>query len=219
MSFQQFDLPTEEYADFLPDGELLAVPMVVEEKSIDNSGPGGPIPSPSLDFNDNEDIPTELSDSSETHDEGTEPSSVQSNLLLSLSLLQIARLEKLVKTPDSICVALGCLGEVQALHEDLNGRQHINEVYKFSVDKLYDILFTESQFMSDFMEQRRISGQLNTLEEGQYAPLQASLIHFVLLFRRGVPPMEEGGGWQPDQGDHVHHLTVQPPGPQIIHSQ
>lgn len=69
---QQFDLPAEEFADFLPDGELLAVPLVVEEKNSDNSGPGGPIPSPSLDFNDNEDIPTELSDSSETHDEGTE---------------------------------------------------------------------------------------------------------------------------------------------------
>lgn len=50
-------------------------------------------------------------------------------------------------------------GEVQAFHEDLNGRQHINEVYKLSVDKLYDILFTESQFMSDFMEQRGISGR------------------------------------------------------------
>ncbi|NXR13035.1 GRM1B protein, partial [Semnornis frantzii] len=30
----------------------------------------GSVSSPSLDFNDNEDIPTELSDSSETHDEG-----------------------------------------------------------------------------------------------------------------------------------------------------
>lgn len=49
-------------------------------------------------------------------------------------------------------------GEVQAFHEDLTGRQHINEVYKLSVDKLYDVLFTESQFMSDFMEQRGISG-------------------------------------------------------------
>uniref|UniRef100_A0AAY4ECZ5 VASt domain-containing protein n=1 Tax=Denticeps clupeoides TaxID=299321 RepID=A0AAY4ECZ5_9TELE len=48
-------------------------------------------------------------------------------------------------------------GEVQAFHEDLNGRQYINEVYKFSVDKLYDILFTESQFMNDFMEQRKFS--------------------------------------------------------------
>ncbi|XP_070685034.1 protein Aster-B [Pempheris klunzingeri] len=112
-----FDLPAEEYADCLPDGELLAVPLVVEEKNNESSGPGGPVPSPSLDFNDNEDLPTELSDSSETHDEG----------------------------------------EVQAFHEDLNGRQYINEVYKFSVDKLYDILFTESQFMSDFMEQRRFS--------------------------------------------------------------
>lgn len=74
LSFPQFDLPAEEYADYLPDGELLAVPLVVEEKNSDNSGPGGPIPSTSLDFNDNEDIPTELSDSSETHDEGTEQS-------------------------------------------------------------------------------------------------------------------------------------------------
>uniref|UniRef100_UPI003AABE78C protein Aster-B isoform X4 n=1 Tax=Centroberyx gerrardi TaxID=166262 RepID=UPI003AABE78C len=112
-----FDLPSDEYADCLPDGELLGLPLVVEEKSNESSGPGGPVPSPSLDFNDNEDIPTELSDSSETHDEG----------------------------------------EVQAFHDDLNGRQYINEVYKFSVDKLYGILFTESQFMSDFMEQRRFS--------------------------------------------------------------
>ena len=66
----QFDLPAEEYADCLPDGELLALPLVVEEKNNETSGPGGPVPSPSLDFNDNEDIPTELSDSSETHDEG-----------------------------------------------------------------------------------------------------------------------------------------------------
>ncbi len=58
-----------------------------------------------------------------------------------------------------LSVIFGFVGEVQAFHEDLNGRQHINEVFKFSVDKLYDILFTESQFMSDFMEQRRISGQ------------------------------------------------------------
>ncbi|XP_056138979.1 protein Aster-B isoform X1 [Lampris incognitus] len=112
-----FDLPSEEYADCVPDGEFLDVPLVVVEKSNESSSPSGPVPSPSLDFNDNEDIPTELSDSSETHDEG----------------------------------------EVQAFHDDLNGRQYINEIYKFSVDKLYDILFTESQFMSDFMEQRRFS--------------------------------------------------------------
>ncbi|CAB1316730.1 unnamed protein product [Coregonus sp. 'balchen'] len=48
-------------------------------------------------------------------------------------------------------------GEVQAFHEDLNGKQYINEVYEFSVDKMYDILFTESTFMRDFLEQRRFS--------------------------------------------------------------
>lgn len=66
----QFDLPAEEFADCLPDGELLTVPLLVEEKNDDTSRPGALVPSPSLDFNDNEDIPTELSDSSETHDEG-----------------------------------------------------------------------------------------------------------------------------------------------------
>lgn len=50
-------------------------------------------------------------------------------------------------------------GEVQAFHEDLNGKQYINKVYKFSVDKLYDLLFTESQFMRDFLELRRFSGK------------------------------------------------------------
>uniref|UniRef100_A0A8C8D680 VASt domain-containing protein n=1 Tax=Oncorhynchus tshawytscha TaxID=74940 RepID=A0A8C8D680_ONCTS len=93
---------------------LLALPLVLEQRLAEASGL---VPSTSLDFNDNEDIPTELSDSSETHDEG----------------------------------------EVQAFHDDLKGRQYIDEVYKFSVDKMYDILFTESQFMTDFMEQRRFS--------------------------------------------------------------
>uniref|UniRef100_A0A8C6TIZ4 GRAM domain containing 1Bb n=1 Tax=Neogobius melanostomus TaxID=47308 RepID=A0A8C6TIZ4_9GOBI len=111
------DAPISVFADCLTEEDLLAVPLVVVEDSNQPDDPGVLVPSPSLDFNDNEDLPTELSDSSETHDEG----------------------------------------EVQAFHEDLNGRQHINEVYKLSVDKLYDLLFTESQFMSDFMEQRRFS--------------------------------------------------------------
>lgn len=51
-------------------------------------------------------------------------------------------------------------GEVQAFYEDLNGRQYVNEVFNFSVDKLYDLLFTDSQFQRDFMEQRRFSGKL-----------------------------------------------------------
>nr|KAF6403444.1 GRAM domain containing 1B [Molossus molossus] len=80
-----------------------------------------PVSSPSLDFNDNMDIPTELSDSSDTHDEG----------------------------------------EVQAFYEDLSGRQYVNEIFNLSVDKLYDLLFTDSPFQRDFMEQRRFSVRLS----------------------------------------------------------
>ncbi|XP_056333777.1 protein Aster-B isoform X5 [Danio aesculapii] len=113
-----FDISAEEYTDCLPDGDLLPLPLLAEERNSEPASPVGSVPPPALDFNDNEDIPTELSDSSETHDEGD---------------------------------------EVQAFHEDLNGRQYINEIYKFSVDKLYSVLFTESQFMTDFMEQRRFT--------------------------------------------------------------
>lgn len=58
----------DEFPLCLPDGELLTLQL----PGLDNrsSGHSSPAPSPSLDFNDNEDLPTELSDSSETHDEG-----------------------------------------------------------------------------------------------------------------------------------------------------
>jgi len=71
VSLGQFDLPSDEYADCLPEGDLLGLPVLaVDDRGGPGGGvPGGPAPSPSLDFNDN-DIPTELSDSSETHDEG-----------------------------------------------------------------------------------------------------------------------------------------------------
>ncbi|XP_062288748.1 protein Aster-B-like isoform X1 [Scomber scombrus] len=105
-----YDLPpVEDVSSLLPDTDLLTVPMPESHSSHNLS--------PSLDLNDNEDLPTELSDSSETHDEG----------------------------------------EVEAFHQDLCGRQYINGVYKFSVDKMYDLLFTESEFMRDFREQRRFS--------------------------------------------------------------
>uniref|UniRef100_A0A674C872 GRAM domain containing 1B n=1 Tax=Salmo trutta TaxID=8032 RepID=A0A674C872_SALTR len=113
---RRFDLAAvDDFPLCLPDDELLTLQL----PGLDNrsSGHSSPAPSPSLDFNDNEDLPTELSDSSETHDEG----------------------------------------EVQAFHEDLHGKQYMNEVYEFSVDKMYDILFTESTFMRDFLEQRRFS--------------------------------------------------------------
>uniref|UniRef100_A0A8C1ZCW5 GRAM domain containing 1Ba n=1 Tax=Cyprinus carpio TaxID=7962 RepID=A0A8C1ZCW5_CYPCA len=109
--------PVEDFSGCVPE-DLLPLPLP-DNKLPETSGSAHvPTPSPSLDFNDNEDLPTELSDSSETHDEA---------------------------------------GEVQAFQEDLNGKLYINEVYMFSVDKMYDILFTESQFMREFLEQRRFS--------------------------------------------------------------
>lgn len=41
----------------------------------------------------------------------------------------------------------------------------------------------------------------------------------ISLCRCGVPSVEEGGCWGPDQRDHVHHLTIQSSGPQNVHSQ
>lgn len=49
---------------------------------------------------------------------------------------------------------------MQAFYEDLSGRQYVNEIFNLSVDKLYDLLFTDSPFQRDFMEQRRFSGLL-----------------------------------------------------------
>ncbi|XP_070621763.1 protein Aster-B isoform X1 [Erythrolamprus reginae] len=109
----------EEVLDTLAEKEMTIANLIGDKIDII-----APVTSPSLDFNDNEDIPTELSDSSETHDEGA---------------------------------WLASTGEVQAFYEDLNGRQYMNEVFNFSVDKLYDLLFTNSQFLRDFMEQRRFS--------------------------------------------------------------
>ncbi|XP_069080531.1 protein Aster-B isoform X3 [Pleurodeles waltl] len=107
----------------LPEEDLecpLEKELVISRIEAENTEflPPVTVTSPSLDFNDNEDIPTELSDSSETHDEA---------------------------------------GEVQAFYEDLNGRQYMNEVFNFNVDKLFTLLFTDSPFQKYFMEQRRFS--------------------------------------------------------------
>lgn len=105
--------PTDDVACILPEADLLTL-LIPDNR---NNNPSPDAPSPSLDLNDNEDLPTELSDSSETHDEG----------------------------------------EVQPFHEDLNGRQYINGIYRLGVDKMYDLLFSESEFMREFVEQRRFS--------------------------------------------------------------
>ncbi|XP_040907557.1 protein Aster-B-like isoform X2 [Toxotes jaculatrix] len=101
--------------DLAPVEDIPHTDLLILATSEDPSGQQAP--SPLLDLNDNEELPTELSDSSETHDEG----------------------------------------EVQAFQQDLSGRQYINRVYKFGVDKMYDLLFTESEFMRDFQVQRRFS--------------------------------------------------------------
>lgn len=64
-------LVVEEDTDCQIDGDLLA-PQINNDKLNDNDN-SILVNSPSLDFNDNEDLPTELSDSSETHDEGKQP--------------------------------------------------------------------------------------------------------------------------------------------------
>ncbi|XP_052387933.1 protein Aster-B isoform X5 [Carassius gibelio] len=144
-----FDIAAEEYTDCLPYGDLLALPLLAEEGNSEPASPLDPVPPLALDFNDNEDIPTDLSDSSETDDEGD---------------------------------------EVQAFHEDLNGRQYINEVYKFSVDKLYTILFTESQFMTDFMEQRRFTDVVYHPWKKEVAGNQTRAIMYTISLTNPLAP-------------------------------
>lgn len=57
----------EEVVDTPAEKELTIATLIGDKIEII-----APVNSPSLDFNDNEDIPTELSDSSETHDEGVQ---------------------------------------------------------------------------------------------------------------------------------------------------
>uniref|UniRef100_A0A8C1R231 GRAM domain containing 1Bb n=1 Tax=Cyprinus carpio TaxID=7962 RepID=A0A8C1R231_CYPCA len=132
-----------------PPSNLLPLPLLAEERNSEPASPLDPVPPLALDFNDNEDIPTDLSDSSETDDEGD---------------------------------------EVQAFHEDLNGRQYINEVYKFSVDKLYTILFTESQFMTDFMEQRRFTDVVYQPWKKENAGNQTRAIMYTISLTNPLAP-------------------------------
>lgn len=122
------------------------------------------------------------------------------------------------------------LGEVQAFHDDLNGKLYINEVYKFSVDKLYDLLFTESQFMRDFLELRRFSGERISVQMIQHCWSLwehrtwglVFTFHLWLIFdflcRCGVSSVEEGRDGRPEQGDHVHHRHQQSTGSKNCYS-
>ncbi len=142
----------EDFSGCVPE-DLLPLSLPDNKLSETSGSAPVPVPSPSLDFNDNEDLPTELSDSSETHDEGMY---ALPKLISISSYLYV--LYHIWSDTRPLPVSVSLTGEVQAFQEDLNGKLYINEVYMFSVDKLYDILFTESQFMREFLEQRRFSG-------------------------------------------------------------
>ncbi|XP_069041527.1 protein Aster-A isoform X3 [Lepisosteus oculatus] len=71
----------------------------------------------SLDIANDDDLPTDLSNSSDTQEES----------------------------------------EVEAFCADLNGRLHINAVYRIGVDRLYELLFADSHFLQDLFEQRRFT--------------------------------------------------------------
>ncbi|XP_066575242.1 protein Aster-A isoform X2 [Amia ocellicauda] len=71
----------------------------------------------SLDIANDDDLPTDLSNSSDTQEES----------------------------------------EVEAFCADLNGRLHINAVYRIGVDRMYELLFTDTHFIQDLFEQRRFT--------------------------------------------------------------
>lgn len=90
--------------------------------------------------------------------------------------------------PSSPSLSSPCAGEVQAFYEDLSGRQYVNEIFNLSVDKLYDLLFTDSPFQRDFMEQRRFSGLLPP-------PPGPALVPHPLLQVCLVPGLPRACGW------------------------
>ncbi|MGH0154290.1 UNVERIFIED_CONTAM: hypothetical protein FKN15_057459, partial [Acipenser sinensis] len=108
------DLPNDHSSRNSVDLKLDASPLVDHRPnkcclpSVESSD-GGP--------SNDDDLPTDLSDSSDTQDEG----------------------------------------EVESLCADLKGRLHINAVYRISVDRLYELLFTDPPFLQDLFEQRRFT--------------------------------------------------------------
>lgn len=90
--------------------------------------------------------------------------------------------------PSLYFLILFCAGEVQAFYEDLSGRQYVNEVFNFSVDKLYDLLFTDSPFQRDFMEQRRFSGQFFQGQRLPSLPFRATLFPLLQVSPHPHPP-------------------------------
>lgn len=109
-------------------------------------------------------------------------------------------------------------GEVQAFYEDLSGRQYVNEVFNFSVDKLYDLLFTDSPFQRDFMEQRRFSGPCPAPRLVPPTPSRSACSAFLSppmhppfpshLMAQGAPSLAargSGAPWGPVSCSSPHH--------------
>ncbi|XP_043532720.1 protein Aster-B-like isoform X9 [Chiloscyllium plagiosum] len=148
-------IPPDEEVDCHLEGEIEPLQAIKKnEVSL-------PVNTPSLDFNDNEDIPTELSDSSETHDE------------VGLTTADFKKLKT---------------GEVQAFYDDLNGRQYINEVFHVNVDKLYDLLFTDSQFLRDFFEQRRFTDMVSHPWKKEVNGNQSRVILYTIALSNPLAP-------------------------------
>ncbi|XP_069461038.1 protein Aster-A isoform X2 [Ambystoma mexicanum] len=47
--------------------------------------------------------------------------------------------------------------ELETFTSDLNGRLHINSIYHISAEKLQQMLFSDSQFMQEFLDQRKFT--------------------------------------------------------------
>ncbi|XP_064425465.1 protein Aster-A isoform X1 [Latimeria chalumnae] len=106
---EDLDVQDESLANTLSNQTLTSLPDMPKADVLGNHS--------SLDLINGDDIPTDISDSSTTPDEG----------------------------------------EVEAFCSDLSGRLLINAVFRCGVDKLYQMLFTNSQFMQDFLDQRKFT--------------------------------------------------------------
>lgn len=60
-----------------------------------------------------------------------------------------------------VCVCVP--GEVELFCGDLRGRLHINTVVRISVDRLYELLFSDTHFLQHLFTQRSFTGQYSVV--------------------------------------------------------
>uniref|UniRef100_UPI00398E6435 protein Aster-B-like n=1 Tax=Pristiophorus japonicus TaxID=55135 RepID=UPI00398E6435 len=119
--------------------------LVAEEPALQLTGS-----LPSLDLID-DDIPTELSDSSETQDDEVEP----------------------------FCTDLG--------------RLYINLVFRIAVDKLYQMLFTDSQFLHHFLDNRRFTDVTVAPWRGNVDGNQSRVLTYTIAISNPLGPKTAPG--------------------------